>query len=373
MAFVWKHPQSRFWYARFKNVQGTYVNRSTSQVSRRKALAVAKRWEEAARLAADGRLGVDRAQQVIDDIMREAGMDVPERVSVEKMLRDWLREIEADRSEQTSNRYRGVVEGFLGFIGDRAGAPVQTLASSEVQRFIASRAKSVAAKTAHNDLRCLSAAFNRAMRLGLVTRNPCVAVEPPRGRSMTRKPFTAEQVRMLVEAAPTREWKALIKVLWFTGLRIGDGANLEWSEIDLANAVLTRTQGKTGGEVIIPLHPDLAGTLAELAGDKDGPVLPSLAGRRIGGKQGLSAQFGAIVRAAGLDEERQETKAGRSLARYSAHSLRHGSISAMANAGVPAEIRRKISGHADERSHQAYSHHAMQVLRAAIAKLPSIT
>jgi hypothetical protein len=33
------------------------------------------------------------------------------------------------------------------------------------------------------------------------------------------------------------------------------------------------------------------------------------------------------------------------------HSLRHGLISALANAGVPPELRKKISGHQDDASH----------------------
>jgi integrase len=116
----------------------------------------------------------------------------------------------------------------------------------------------------------------------------------------------------------------------------------------------------------------LRGRLEEIAGDADGPLLPELSQERLGGKRGLSAQFGAIVRAAGLDEERQKSKSGRSLARYSAHSLRHGATTALADAGVHPDVRMQITGHSDVKSHAAYSHHSIEIRRAAVEKIPGL-
>jgi hypothetical protein len=48
------------------------------------------------------------------------------------------------------------------------------------------------------------------------------------------------------------------------------------------------------------------------------------------------------------------------------------SVSALANAGVVSELRQKLSGHADERSHATYTHHELETLRAAVAKLPAM-
>jgi hypothetical protein len=44
-------------------------------------------------------------------------------------------------------------------------------------------------------------------------------------------------------------------------------------------------------------------------------------------------------------------------------------ISALANAGVPAGLRKKISGHADTKSHDLYSHHEFQIIRQALEKV----
>ena len=39
---------------------------------------------------------------------------------------------------------------------------------------------------------------------------------------------------------------------------------------------------------------------------------------------------------------------------------------------VPAEVRQKLTGHADDATHQKYTHLELQPLEAAIAKLPSV-
>jgi len=54
-------------------------------------------------------------------------------------------------------------------------------------------------------------------------------------------------------------------------------------------------------------------------------------------------------------------------------TLRHSFVSALANAGVSSELRRKLSGHADERSHARYTHHELDTLRAAVGKLPGFS
>jgi integrase len=54
------------------------------------------------------------------------------------------------------------------------------------------------------------------------------------------------------------------------------------------------------------------------------------------------------------------------------HALRHSFTSGLANAGVAPELRMKLTGHSSERVHRGYSHHDMEVLKAAMAKLPSL-
>jgi hypothetical protein len=44
----------------------------------------------------------------------------------------------------------------------------------------------------------------------------------------------------------------------------------------------------------------------------------------------------------------------------------------MANAGVSQEIRMKLTGHASAEMNTIYTHHELEPLRAAIARIPAI-
>jgi integrase len=145
--------------------------------------------------------------------------------------------------------------------------------------------------------------------------------------------------------------------------------------VDLAGGVITYEQGKTGKPVTAPLHPDLEAHLTKLAGDKPrAPLCPALQQRGIGGRSGLSQTFTRILRDAGIDQQQVKGKGkqGRAFSKLSFHSLRHTFTSALANAGIPVEVRQKLTGHADAATHQKYTHLELQPLQSAIAKLPSV-
>ena len=63
---------------------------------------------------------------------------------------------------------------------------------------------------------------------------------------------------------------------------------------------------------------------------------------------------------------------GRSVNSHTFHSFRHTLTSLMANAGVPVEVRQKFTGHASAEMNQHYTHHEIDTLRAAVAKLPAL-
>ena len=59
----------------------------------------------------------------------------------------------------------------------------------------------------------------------------------------------------------------------------------------------------------------------------------------------------------------------RHLARRSFHSIRHSYNSALANAEVPQEIRRKLIGHTSDHVNDIYTHLDVELFRRAIARL----
>jgi integrase len=89
----------------------------------------------------------------------------------------------------------------------------------------------------------------------------------------------------------------------------------------------------------------------------------------------LSEAFKRIMIKAGIVIEKRLESAGglgRGRNKLSFHSFRHSLNSAMANAGVPQEIRQKLLGHRDADTNKLYTHLDFPALQAAVDAIPSL-
>jgi integrase len=160
---------------------------------------------------------------------------------------------------------------------------------------------------------------------------------------------------------------------YYTGARLGDLSNLRWNAIDLKTGLIVFTASKTKKPVTIPLHAELEQHLLKTPGVGGAFVFPSLAGRGTGGKLGLSGQFAAIMARAGIEGKiTRHTAQGRANSSRSFHSLRHSFLTILANNNVPEEVRMRLTGHTTRSVHQKYTHHDLEVFRAAIGMLPRV-
>jgi integrase len=268
------------------------------------------------------------------------------------------------------------VRDFISFLGSRAQLPLEHIGVNDILAFRNAETKrGVSNKTANLAVKLVSMAFNDALRQGKIKFNPCIGLDALEEDSAEREPFTSEEIKQLLRAA-TGDWKAAILFAYYTGARLGDVANMQWSAIDLDKRLISFTPKKTkrGKKILrIPLHPDLEKELLKTPGVGNAPLFPSLAGRRSGSTHGLSAEFKTIMQKAGVHGQIiRHTAKGRGNTTKSFHSLRHSFNSALANAGIGRELRQVLTGHASEKMNELYTHREMQPLRDAVSALPRI-
>ena len=347
-------PHTKYWYAAYR-ADGKRHLRSTKQTDRNFAMAVALQYERAAKLADAQILTEAQAREVLNDILKASVSSAELRTPpINAFLRDWVKNKEVTKSTSTGTRYRQIVEEFLEHLGNRAGRPLAALTSSDIQSFLTKRQKAGCSPTTVNlDGKILRTALNFARRQGLIARNPAEAVDLPEIKSVERGTFSNEEVRLLASAAEG-EWKNLIFLGYFTGARLGDCCRMEWKNVDFASGTLKYTQQKTGKEVIIPLHLDLADHLEKIAASDEAErfISPRMAGLKPGGRHGLSEGFKRIVRKAGLDLQTVQGHGARKISKRTFHALRHSFTSALANANVAPELRMKLTGHTSEAVHR---------------------
>ena len=356
---------------------------------------VTKRYlrEEADRVAhqIDRAIKLEHRAQVTEGNLRRILSETLERAEGHPLahpsVADWLDQWIDSRSGaivgRTKLKYLQVKKDFLEFLGRRR---TQKLESIGFKDFLEFRKKLVAEgrapQTADQLVRkILSSPFTLAVKLGMLSSNPLAHLPPLRSTRATKKTFTPEQITKLVAAAKG-DWKGLILAGYFTGARLTDLAKLKWSNVDLVEKTITFVQRKIEGrgnkaDVRIPIHPTLEEHLLSLPGQDNvnAPLFPELYNKPGTGKSGLSTTFKRIMEKAGIDagvlRERNGEK-GRSLSALSFYSLRHSFNSAMANAGVPQELRQKLTGHASAEMNAIYTHHELETIRKAVSAIPRL-
>jgi len=357
---------------------GTRTQKSTGTSDRKLAQTIADQYEEPTRLAKAGLLNESRVRKVFNDILERAGQDKLHTDTVEVYLRDWLK---GKANEGTNERYTHTVDLFLASLGTKAKEYLTNVTYKDIQEFIKSR-DGCAPKTILIDVKTLNTAFNLAKKLHFIQDNPvekALALNPIRGKSMEKFPFTVEQVAKILQAADG-EWKTVILFGYFTGARITDCARMRWKNVNFAEKVIDYVAKKTGTRKeieerhVMPLAPELEAHLLELPStdNPDAFIAPGLADKDTRGRNGLSAAFKRIMLAAGVDPMEIQGKGKKKFSQLSFHSLRHACNSLLRDNGVSQEDRMALIGWKSKDINANYTHDNVEKLREQLAKLPPL-
>ncbi len=147
--------------------------------------------------------------------------------------------------------------------------------------------------------------FRWAIRRGMATRNPFSELKAGAQTNSARVVFVdRETIAKVIDAAPNAEWRLLIALSRFGGLRVpSEALALRWSDVDWEHNRLTVRSPKTEhhegkGERMIPLFPEIREHL-QAAFDAAPVGAINVIGRYREGAN-LNPHFRRIIRRAGL-------------------------------------------------------------------------
>lgn len=383
MASLRRLPNSPYWIACFSLPDGRQTQRSTKTTDRREAQRVANNFEDASREGRAGRLTEHQARKVIADIFAIANKDQLPSSTIRDFCTSWLQRKELESEPRTHERYTTAIGHFLDFMGSKAERDLSHLGSKEVIGMRDQLAQKLSANSANYTVKVLRAALNQARRDGLVDVNEASRVTLiKQNRQSVRRPFTLGELKMILNVA-NNEWRGMILVGLYTGLRLGDVATLEWNNVDLQNQEISIVTQKTGRQQITPLTAPLLRYLEALpAGDDpNSPIFPDAYALKRRNPSGgpLSNQFYQILVSAGLAIKRTHKSQGkgrdtaRQITEISFHSLRHTATSLLKNAGVSDVVARDIIGHDSAAVSANYTHIDQVTKRRALENMPDVT
>jgi integrase len=332
------------------------------------------------KLAGEKRLTESQCRKVIAQMYERTVGEPLHFKTAREYLTEWVESKKNETELRAWLKYDQIVTDFLAHIGVKVDRLLREITPADIRSYRdALKRKGLAAPTVNHAVKILRMPFKAAHDAGYIDINPNTknTVRPVKdeARNIEKDVFTREQLSQLVNAAPSEDWTGAILCGYYTGLRLRDIADLQWSAVDLDGRIIKVTTRKTGKTVTVPIHPQFAAWLdKQTRGIGKAPVFPTLAGKAGGGKSGLSMAFRRIMERAKIKGRllREANGVGRSQSSLSFHSLRHGFVSAMANAGVAQELRQKLTGHASAEMNAQYTHHELESLRAAVSVIPSI-
>ena len=339
---------------------------------------------QAIREANTGKLTELKARAHMQRITEIARGKSIEAYSVRSWLDEYLRMKGPNVVESTHKAYDWAYSSFLTFLGDRADSPLETVEVVDVRTWRDQQKESgLSDKRVNNLLRYLSGPFVKATRNGILHFNPVAAVEHLRVKdSIARKPFTPEEVQRLSDACPTPEWRCVLLLGVYCGMRLGDASRRKIGDFDLENqtvSFLPKKKARTGRIVTLPLHPtifDIVSNLTKSGLPKpDDWLTPQLAKTAVSGKVGLSVVFLTIMEAAKVDRGQSTEGAGRGRTRFarSFHSTRHTAATWLSEGGVAEDLRMLLTDHESKEVARRYTHQSIEQLRVAVQSMPNLT
>jgi integrase len=156
------------------------------------------------------------------------------RETVSEFLTRWLLDVAKPTLRATTfYNYNAIVTNHIGpRIG---GVQLQKLTPAQVQWLYSEMARDEVGpnprRLAHA---VLHRAFKYAVKQGLVIRNVCDAVEPPKVTKREITPLDENQVAQLLAAADGDRLEALYHLAIGSGMREGEMFGLQWASLDLA-------------------------------------------------------------------------------------------------------------------------------------------
>jgi len=235
---------------------------------------------------------------------------------------------------------------------------------ADLLAFIASRVEGGAKpRSTARQLSSFRRFFRYIMREGLRDTDPTSDIEMPRiGRSLP-KTLTEDEVELLLSAPNTDEPlghrdRAMLELLYATGLRVSELINLTQSQVNFNQGVL-RIVGKGDRERLIPLGDESQRWLKDFI---DGPRMEILLERqtdylfptRRGDRMTRQAFWHIIKRYAQKSGVRKK---------MSPHSLRHAFATHLLNRGADLRVVQLLLGHSDLSTTQIYTHVARERLK----------
>jgi integrase/recombinase XerD len=294
----------------------------------------------------------------------------------EALVLDFLAHLEFERglSRNTLAAYRTDLLQFGRFLAER-GRDATNATPGDLSDFLADLAQGngdgkapASTATVHRKAACLRSFYRHLRREDAIEDDPAARLQTPRrGKKLPEVLSYADVQRLLAqprgdEPAVLRD-RALLEVMYASGLRASETISLEPSDVDLDHGIV-RARGKGSKERLVPIGGKAVAAMRVYLRSGRPRLARSPEERKLflnfrGGpltRQGLYKIVLRHAQTAGLGD------------RMSPHTLRHSFATHLLSGGCDLRSVQEMLGHADLSTTQLYTHLSGEDLKEAYFK-----
>ena len=283
-----------------------------------------------------------------------AAITPADRTAIDTFLeRAWS---EFGLSDNTLASYRSDLEGFARWLAAQ-GATLGTCTREVVYRYLAVRSE--AKYTARSNARLMSSLrryYKLMQRIGGVKEDPTLLLDAPKLPRSLPKALSENEVEALIRAPDVEtplglRDRAMLELLYATGLRVTELVSLRADQVNLRQGVL-RVTGKGGKDRLVPIGEEAQDWLERYVAQ----ARPTLARGRVAEAVFLSNRADAMTRQMfWVMVKKHGTAAGIDSRRISPHVLRHSFATHLLNHGADLRALQLLLGHSSLSTTQIYT------------------
>lgn len=269
--------------------------------------------------------------------------------------------VEFGLSDNTLSAYRSDLKSVQKFLAT-AGNDLPGASEADLLGYM-SEFVTRSPRTVSRRLSALRRFYRFLQRENIIARDPTSALKAPRvGRRLPRSLSEAD-VEALLEAPQVRSVvglrdRAMLEVLYATGLRVSELVGMTLSEVNQQQGVV-RVTGKGGKERLVPFGETAQAWLLRYLREARGELVR----RRVSDIVFPSTRGGAMTRQTFWYAIKKYARHAGIGAKLSPHTLRHAFATHLLNHGADLRVVQMLLGHSDISTTQIYTHVAAQRLK----------
>ena len=303
MASIGKHGKGkRLWLCHKAPVRVQIYLGQITKRQEREILRIVEPLEDAVKLGIEATASELRSADDLNDKLREKlrehgllkGLNA--RLTIGEFGRPWVesrKDISAKR-QQDYLKTIGMLEDYFG-----TDKVLNDITVGEAKSYRSALAQEVAEATVAFRIKMIKCLFNNAVDFGHITSNPFEKVKSGSQDNDRFVYVSKGTIDTIIDDVTCPEWKAMITLWRYGGLRAQEPLHLNWDDVDWANRRLTIHDVKRNRERVIPLWSEIEAALAGLFETADEGQVRIITKYKVGQK--LGTQFTKIIKQAGFE------------------------------------------------------------------------